>query len=210
MKTIATVTLLTLVSIYWLNLGTDSVKTSPDRTHTPAVMDGTGPATSARLLKRANRKAESIVPSNPLKGPAWIEVDEAKDSHPSSNEIVLNSGDHKFSVKLTESPENEGDTAVYRVSLIWNSGNKTPVDLGVSTGAIISPDSKYVVVEPLRLVDIDAWEAYDLRKAFSLKEGYVGVDRWSKDGKKFIVHLTQCVYDCLVSDWIEFWLIELR
>ena len=183
---------------------------APDRSRPPANAEGQGPAKSARLLKRANRKAESNESSHPLQGPDWIEMDEEKADHLGSNALAWKSSDGRFSITFTESPENEDDVAVYHVKLTWTGANKTQVDLGISTGAVISPDSKYVVLEPLKLIDTEEWKIYDLRKAFNLKEGYISVDRWSKDGKKFVVHSTQCAYDCLPSETMEYWLVELQ
>ena len=156
-----------------------------NRTLPPTTIDGKGPAKSARLMSKASLKHESARPSDSFKGPDWIEMNQAIRSDGNSNEIVLNSPNDKFFLKFTESPENEGDVAVYKVTLAWTGENKAPVPSGISTGAVISPDSKYIVLQPIKLVDVEVWKMYDLQKAWELKEGYWGVDRWSKNGKKF-------------------------
>lgn len=181
-----------------------------NRTLPPTTVDGKGPAKSARLMSKASLKDESARPSDPFKGPDWIEMNQAIRSQGISNEIVLNSPNDKFSLKFTESPENEGDVAVYKVTLVWKGENKAPAPLGISAGAVISPDSRYVVLQPMKLVDVEAWKMYDLQKAWELKEGYWGVDRWSKNGKNFLVHVVQCPYDCPPGETIEYWLIELQ
>lgn len=66
---------------------------------------------------------------------------------------------------------------------------------------MISPDSRYILPEPLKLVDVEAWELYDLRKAFQLKMDYFNENPWTKDGKQVLVHFVRC---------LEYWLIELQ
>lgn len=181
-----------------------------DRAHPPLATEGKGPAKSATLIKKANLKEESAKPSEPLKGPDWIETSATKVDHNASNTIVLNSPNDRFFLTLTESVENEGDVAAYLVTLTWKSDAKSRVSLGVSTGAVISPDSRYTMLAPLKLIDVDSWKLYDLQKALQLKEGYFTVDRWTKDGKKVVIHVVQCPYDCPAAESIEYWLIELH
>jgi hypothetical protein len=183
---------------------------APQRDHPPLSRDGKGPAKSATLVKKAILKEELLKPSEPLKGPDWVEMSEIKFGHGASDAIVLNSSNGKFSLRLTESPADEGDVAAYLVNLIRKGEEQCRVSLGISTGAVISPDSRYIMLEPLKLIDVEAWELYDLRKALQLKEGYFTVDRWTKDGKKVLVHVVHCPYDCPAEESIEYWLIELQ
>jgi hypothetical protein len=46
---------------------------------------------------------------------------------------------------------------------------------------------------------------YDLRRAFAnQKEGYFGVDRWSKSENKFVLHFLQCPFDYPPDESIEY------
>jgi hypothetical protein len=110
---------------------------------------------------------------------------------------------------LRESPNDEGDIAVYKVALTWK-GDEKSVPLRPSTGAVISPDSHYIVLEPYCLIDVEEWKEYDLRRAFESKEGYFSVDRWSKSEDKFVLRFVQCPFDCAPDESIEYWLVELQ
>jgi hypothetical protein len=179
----------------------------PDKTQPPTSVDGKGPVASVKLIRKTNLKEESIRPSFPLKGPDWIEIEQKGGAI--SSEFSIASSNNKFSLKLTESPENEGDIAVYNAALKWE-GHDELIPLGLATGAVISPDSHYIILEPLRLIDVVQWRMYDLRRAFQLNAGYFGVDRWSKTKNKFVVHVVQCPFDCPPGELIEYWLVELR
>jgi hypothetical protein len=62
-----------------------------------------------------------------------------------SSEFSLTSPDNKFSLQLREL-DDEGDIAIYKVALTWKGEDKS-VPLGLSTGAVISPDALYIVLE---------------------------------------------------------------
>jgi hypothetical protein len=206
MKTVSIFVAIAVLSGFHLQL----VASTTDRARPPLARDGKGPAKSATLIKKANLKEESARPSDPLKGPDWVETSATKVDQGTSDTIVLSSPNDRFHLRLTESTNNEGDVAAYLVTLTWKGDDKSRVSLGISTGTVISPDSRYIMLEPLQLIDVDAWKLYDLRKALKLKEGYFMVDRWTKDGKKILVHSVQCPYDCPAGESIEYWLIELR
>ena len=178
----------------------------PDKTQLPTSVAGKGPVASVKLLRKANLREESVRPSLPLEGPDWTEMGQKKEG--TSSEFSINSPNHEFSLKLTESLDSEADFALYKVGLTWKGGGK-PIPLGLATGAVISPDSHYIVLEPYWLIDVEGWREYDLRRAFPLKEGYFGVDRWSTTGNKFVVHFVQCPFDCPSDEPIEYWLVEL-
>jgi hypothetical protein len=183
----------------------DALGSGPDKSQPPTSVGSKGPIASVELIRKASIKDESAKPSAPLKGPDWIEMDRKA----ISGEFVLTSPDNKFSLQLRESSEDEGDIAVYKVALTWKGEDKS-VPLGLSTGAVISPDSHYIVLEPFWLIDVEEWKMYDLRRAFESKEGYFGIDRWSKSENKFVLHFVQCPFDCPPDESIEYWLVELR
>jgi hypothetical protein len=178
----------------------------PDKTQPPTPVAGKGPVVSAKLLRKANLREESVGPSLPPEGPEWTEMGQKKGG--TSNEFSMSSPNSEFSLKLTESPDSEADLALYNVALTWKVVGK-PIPLGLATGAVISPDSHYIVLEPYWLIDVEGWREYDLRRTLPLKEGYFGVDRWSTTGNKFVVHFVECPFDCSPDESIEYWLVEL-
>jgi hypothetical protein len=177
-----------------------------DKTQPPTSVAGKGPVASVKLLRKANLREESVRPSLPLEGPEWAEMAQKKEG--TSSEFSMSSPNSEFSLKLTESSDSEADFALYNVALTWKGGGK-PIPLGLATGAVISPDCHYIVLEPYWLIDVEGWREYDLRRAFPLKEGYWGVDRWSTTGNKFVVHFVECPFDCPLDESIEYWLVEL-
>jgi len=182
-----------------------------DKTKPPISVEGKGPVKSATLIKKADHGEEAKNPSDPLKGSDWVEMEMSGPTAVpgTSDEMILKSPDKKFSLRFKESPENEADTAAYQVTLIWTGREKSPIPLGISGGAFISPDSKYIVLNPLVLIDVDAWKIYDLGKTLKL-EGYFNVERWANNGKQFVVSIVQYPYDPPPGDSIEYWLIELE
>lgn len=181
----------------------EALASGPDKTQPPTSVRGKGRVASVELVYKASLKEETARPSAPLKGPDWLEMDQK----PISSEWLMTSPDNKFSLQLRESPGDEGDVAVYKVALTWRDADKS-VPLGLSTGAVISPDSRYIFLEPYWLIDVEEWKEYDLRKTFE-KGGYFGVDRWSKNENKFVLHVVQCPFDCPPDESIEYWLVKL-
>jgi hypothetical protein len=179
---------------------------APDRTQPPTSVAGKGPVASVKLLRKANLREGSVRPPLPLEGSEWTEMGQKKEG--TSSEFSMSSPNGEFSLKLTESPVSEADFALYKVALTWKGGGK-PIPLGLATGAVISPDSHYIVLEPYWLIDVEGWREYDLRRAFPLKNGHWGVDRWSTTGNKFVVHFVECPFDCPPDESIEYWSVEL-
>ncbi len=182
----------------------EALASGPDKTQPPTSVRGKGPVASVELIRKVSLKEESAKPCLPLKGPDWIEMDQK----PISSELLITSPDNKFSLHLRELPDDEGDIAIHKVALTWRGEDKS-VPLGLSAGAVISPDSHYIVLEPNWPIDVEEWKEYDLRRAFESKEGYFGVDRWSRSENKFVLHFVQCPFDCPPDESIEYWLLKL-
>ena len=72
----------------------------------------------------------------------------------------------------------------------------------------ISPDSKYVVREPLTFINVKSGEEKDLSQELGL-DGFLNIHFWSVNGKSLIVSQTECAFDCPANDIIQYWRIDL-
>jgi len=87
-----------------------------------------------------------------------------------------------------------GDVARYRATVRPATGLAAQLADAVSY-ALVSPDSRWIVFEPLEVLDVRAWRLYSLSKAFGVQP-YVVPQLVSVDGRRLIVSRRACAFDC--------------
>jgi hypothetical protein len=101
-----------------------------------------------------------------------------------------------------------GDIERYRVTLVdSNTGLANPLTKAPVSFAEFSPDSKFVLVEGMVLMDAVASENRTQTTLDINRAGYERIIGWSEDGKKLAV----LVYENWEKPkWVQKWLIELE
>ncbi len=112
-----------------------------------------------------------------------------------------------FIVSFEKVKENAGPLKRYSVFLKPDIGS--PRQIGQVIGWVaISPNSKYVVREPLALLNVANGEESNISAELGV-EGFINIHFWSPDGKSFIVSQTDCAFNCAKNDIIQYWRIDL-
>jgi hypothetical protein len=99
----------------------------------------------------------------------------------------------QFSLTLEEATGLGGDLARFRVS--YTAGD-TPIPLDPHvTFAYITPDSRWIVLKPIDVIDVTRWRRYPLSKSFDVT-AYVVIRAISADGRRLYVTRQPCPFDC--------------
>lgn len=88
-----------------------------------------------------------------------------------------------------------GDVERFRLSVRRNDGTSVVIAQTVSY-AWLSPDARWLIYEPLDVVDLVAWKRYSLASIAGVTP-YVVPRAVSRDGRRVIVRHSDCAVDCL-------------
>jgi hypothetical protein len=122
-----------------------------------------------------------------IDGRRWIEVKEVIGAQ------TVRAPNGRFAIKL----EDAGSAEVmhFRVWFIQNSGTPVLIAPGTAIFSWITPDSRWIINGTLEAVDVKAWRAYSLSKAFNI-EPYVVLRAVSADGRRIVISQAPCWVDC--------------
>lgn len=95
---------------------------------------------------------------------------------------------------LAEAKEHSGDVVRFRVSFTESGRGRVQLDPGLSAYAYISPDSRWIISEPLEVVDVLNWRRYSLSKSFKIGP-YVVLKASSADGRRLFISRQACPFD---------------
>ena len=59
----------------------------------------------------------------------------------------------------------------------------------------MTPDARYVVTEPLYVLDVREWKHYALSEALDI-QNYTNIEAVSRDGKRLAISRRPCGMDC--------------
>lgn len=149
-----------------------------DRSMPPRAAEGTGGFTIRRL-------AEAPV----IDGRTWIET----------HDQVMTTGTSRapngqFTLIMEDAPDRGGDVA--RFAIYFSDGRAPRVLLDPDVAyTYISPDSRWIISEPLEAIDVTTWIKYSLSKAFNI-EPYVVMRAISPDRRRLYISRQACPFDC--------------
>ena len=173
------VPLVTLVAI-WVE--TASLAQVPDITKPPPILKSAGQFSAARLSRPPV-----------IDGREWIAATVQTTSSPGRVPLPTQG----FSLTLTDCGDHDGDFE--RCQLLFRRGRATPVRIDELTGWVfVTPDSRYIITEPLSVLDVREWKQYALFEALNIPN-YTSIEAISRDGKRLFVSTgragTVCVLD---------------
>ena len=150
-----------------------------DRSSPPRRTPGDGGFTVQRLPGRPG-----------IDGRAWMLADvHAGDADP------FTPAGADYTLRFTD-PDESGDFERWTV-LLQRPGS-APVPLtadGKSAFVYVTPDARYVFLEPLRVIDVMAWRRYDLTSALGIQP-YVTIRAIRPGGHSVFIERRNCAADC--------------
>ena len=147
------------------------------------------------------KEIDAFIPKSPTD---WVPVGE-----------MINSANQKFVSKAktftiksgNEAPES-GDLARFPFELI-RDGKKANLARQPISWVTVTPDEKYIIFEPLIVLDAVSWKELDLTKVRD-SQGYFQLLKYSSTGKKIIVAEFTCAMDCPKTDKFVIWEYSLK
>lgn len=107
----------------------------------------------------------------------------------------LRAPNSRFTLTLEEAKDHAGDVVRFRVFFSEAGSERVRLDPDVAAYAYISPDSRWIVSEPLEVIDVLNWRRYSLSKSFKVNP-YVVLRAISADGRRLFISQHVCASDC--------------
>jgi hypothetical protein len=168
---------LALVAI-WVE--TASLAQIPDVTKPPPILKSAGQFSAARLSRPPV-----------IDGREWSAARVQPTSDP--GRVALRT--QGFSLTLTDCGDHDGD--FQRCQLLFRRGRATPVRIhdGFTGWVFVTPDGRYIITEPLYVLDVREWKQYALFEALQIRN-YTNIEAISRDGKRLFISRRDCAMDC--------------
>jgi hypothetical protein len=146
----------------------------------PLILDSAGQFSAARLSRPPL-----------IDGREWTAADVQTTSSPGTIAVPTRA----FSLTPTDCGDHGGDSE--RCQLLFQRGQAAPVriDDGFTGWVFVTPDGRYIVTEPLYVLDVREWKQYALFRALKIAN-YTNVEAISRDGKRLLLSRRDCAMDC--------------
>jgi hypothetical protein len=169
-----------LVAVAALCLETASLAQVPDLTKPPPVLKSAGQFSATQL---------SAPPL--IDGREWV----AADVQTAGSEGKVPVPTRAFSLTTTDCGDHSGD--VERCQLLFQRGRATPVriDEGFTGWVFVTPNGRYIVTEPLYVLDVREWKQYALFESLGISN-YTKIEAISRDGTRLFISRRDCAMDC--------------
>jgi hypothetical protein len=144
------------------------------------------------ILKSAGKFSAAQLSRPPLiDGREWIAANVQTTSSPGTVPVPTQA----FSLTLTDCGDHGGDFE--RCQLLFRRGRTTPVriDDGFTGWVFVTPNGRYIVTEPLYVLDVSEWKQYALFEALQIPN-YTNIEAVSRDGKRLFISRRDCALDC--------------
>ena len=126
-----------------------------------------------------------------IDGREWIAANILMTSSPGTVPVQTQA----FSLTLRDCGDHGGDFE--RCQLLFQRGRATPVriDVGFTGWVFVTPDGRYIVTEPLYVLDVREWKQYALFESLKIPN-YTKIEAISRDGKRLFISRRDCAIDC--------------
>ena len=100
-----------------------------------------------------------------------------------------------FSLTSRDCGDHGGD--LERCQLLFQRGRAAPVriDVGFTGWVFVTSDGRYIVTEPLYMLDVREWKQYALFESLQIPN-YTKIEAISRDGKRLFISRRDCAIDC--------------
>ena len=92
----------------------------------------------------------------------------------------------RFSLTLEEADEETGDFVRYKLWFRRGRSRPVQIDNGFTGWVYVTPDGRYVITEPLYVLEVAAWTQYALFDALHISN-YTSLEAISRDGKRLFI-----------------------
>jgi hypothetical protein len=123
----------------------------------------------------------------PVDGRTWIATKQV------STAGTLTAPNRQFTLALEEASSN--DVVRFRIFFTQAGSQRVQLDAGRAVYAFVTPDSRWIIFDPLEVVDVTNWRRYSLSRAFNV-DSYVVLRAMSSDGRRLFVSRKNCPFDC--------------
>ena len=126
-----------------------------------------------------------------IDGREWIPANVQTTSEPGTVAVPTSA----FSLTLTDCGDHDGDFE--RCHVLFRRGRDTPVqiDAGYTGFLFVTPNGRYIVTEPLYVLDVREWKQYALFEALHIPN-YTSIEAISRDGMRLFISRRDCPIDC--------------
>jgi hypothetical protein len=172
--------LVPLVAVVAICVETASPAQIPDVTKPPPILNSAGQFTAAQL---------SRLPL--IDGRDWMAANVQTTSSPGTVAVPTKA----FTLTLTDCGDHAGDFE--RCQLLFQRGRATAVriDNGFTGWVFVTPNARYILTEPLYVLDVREWKQYALFEALQIPN-YTTIEAISRDGKRLFISRRDCAMDC--------------
>jgi hypothetical protein len=139
-----------------------------------------------------------------IDGREWV----AAEAQPVNEEGAVRLAAKGFALTATDCGDHNGDFT--RCRLFFQRGNRPRVriDTDFTGWVFVTPDGRYIVTEPLDVLDVAAWKQYVLSEALNIPN-YTDIRAISRDGKRLLVAWTDCPMDCRNEQRFDYYEVRL-
>jgi hypothetical protein len=144
------------------------------------------------ILHSAGRFSAARLSRPPqIDGREWIAANVHATSSPGRVRIPIRT----FSLTLKDCGDHAGDFE--RCQLWFQREHAAPVriDRGFTGWVFVTPDARYIISEPLYVLDVREWKQYALFEALKIPN-YTNIEAISRDGKRLFISRTDCAMNC--------------
>jgi hypothetical protein len=172
--------LVLLVGLVAMWVESASLAQSADVTKPPPILKSAGQFSAAQLTRPPL-----------IDGREWIAANVQTASSPGTVPMQTQA----FSLTLRDCGDHGGDFE--RCQVLFQRGRATPVriDAGLTGWVFVTSDGRYVVTEPLYVLDVREWKQYALFESLQIPN-YTKIEAISRDGKRLLISRTDCAIDC--------------
>jgi hypothetical protein len=178
-RSLARIRLVRLVALVVISVETASLAQGPDETKPPPILNSADSFSTHRL-------SQPFV----VDGREWIAADVATASAPGTVPVPTQA----FALTLA----NCGDVGDFvRCELFFQRGPAAPIriDVGFTGWVFVTPDARYIITEPLYILDVGEWRHYKAFEALQIPN-YTNIEAISRDGKHLFISRKDCAIDC--------------
>jgi hypothetical protein len=164
------------LSVALILTGSASGAQMSDRAQPPPIVKSKGHFSARRL------SAPPVID-----GRAWIAAEAKPTSSPGGIPVPTN----VFSLATEDCGDHDGDFV--RCRLLFRRGRAAPVQIeqDVTGWVFVTPDARYIITEPLYVLDVREWKQYALFEALQIPN-YTEIRAISRDGKRLLISRRDC------------------
>ena len=103
--------------------------------------------------------------------------------------------DLSYVLTFVDPGKDTGDFMRFELMFKRGTAPAVRIDDHLTGWAYVSPDGRYVFMEPLTVLDVARWRKYNLSEVLGISN-YTSIEAISRDGKRLLISRVECAIDC--------------